>query len=495
MSSSVQSLVPQAHLSRPDDGDEIEMAGGLESRMEPLQRVVTAATTPTSENAEDEISTWKSVTIVISSFTIVFVCCGLNFAFGVYQALFEEYAEQPDNPFTGATPAQIDLIGTLGISFMTIGAPFAVAWAKLFSPRKVAFIGGLIFGLSLVLASFGTKLWHFQMTQGFLLGIGTCLSYMVAVTVAPTWFTSRRGLAMGIILSGTGVGGLVWAPSMTASVEHMGFRNTLRVSGAFSAVCVAAASMALGWEPATRRALEAERAARTSSRASGMLKVPLLDVRVARTRKFAAQALGAVLQSAAYYTPVFFFASYARTLGYGPAAGANFIAVSNACNAVGKIAIGHAADRVGRLNLLFLTTLMSAIVTVAFWLPSTLYPYDGGAGGGARGLFVAFTVFYGIFASAYVSLFPTSLVELFGTQNFASVNGVLYMVRGMATMIGTPVGGALIRSSAAGLGPKTYEGMSVLVSVLLFGAAVAVLWVRAEAMISHDGTRVWKWRL
>lgn len=29
-----------------------------------------------------------------------------------------------------------------------------------------------------------------------------------------------------------------------------------------------------------------------------------------------------------------------------------------------------------------------------------------------QGFFIAFTVLYGIFASAYVSLFPTSLVEL-----------------------------------------------------------------------------------
>lgn len=428
--------------------------------------------------------------IVIASFTIVFTCCGLNFAFGVYQALFESMARQSGTPFTGASPAQIDLIGTLSISLMTIGAPFAVAWAKHFSPRSVSFVGGGVFGLALVLASFGTRLWHFELTQGLLLGIGTCLCYMVPVTVAPTWFTSRRGLAMGIVLSGTGVGGLVWAPALTACIDKMGFRNTLRLTGGLSFALVTAASRSMAWEPVTSARIAVENEARTG-RAGGLLNVPLVDWRVAKSRKFLAQALGAIFQSAAYYTPVFFFASYAGTLGYSARAGANFIAISNACNAIGKIVIGHAADRVGRLNTLLLTTLLSAAATLGFWLPSTLH--DGSAE--SRRLFIAFTVFYGILSSAYVSLFPTSLVELFGPQNFTSVNGALYMVRGMATMVGTPVGGVLIRSSATALGPRAYEGMSVLVGSLLFAATAAVVWVRIEAAIGPDGRANRKWKL
>ncbi|KZF19078.1 MFS general substrate transporter [Xylona heveae TC161] len=436
-----------------------------------------------------EKSKGQSVAIVAASFTIIFTCCGLNFAFGVYQALYETLARQPGTPFTGASPAEIDLIGTLCISLMTIGAPFVVAWAKRFSPRHVSFAGGLIFGVSLVLASFGKALWHFELTQGLLCGIGTCLSYMVAVTTAPTWFTSHRGLAMGVILSGTGVGGLVWAPALNACINSLGFRNTLRLTGAVSFALVSIASAAITWEPTSKARFWTENNARTS-RADGILKVPLVDIRVARTRKFAAQALGAIFQSAAYYTPVFFFASYARSLGYGDTAGANFIALSNACNAVGKIVIGYAADRIGRLNTLFITTLFSAIAAIGFWLPSTM----GDATTRTQGLFVTFVIFYGIFASAYVALFPTSLIEIFGAQNFASVNGVLYMVRGMATMVGTPVGGVLTRNTASALSPKTFEGMSILVSVLLFAASAAVLWVRMEAMVGPSGIVSWKWR-
>ncbi|KAE8164387.1 major facilitator superfamily domain-containing protein [Aspergillus tamarii] len=454
------------------------------ARLRPMSVCLTSA----KDYFKAQGSKWRPALVVVASFIIVFTCCGLIFAWGVYQALYERLAREPGTPFTGATPAEIDLIGTIAVSLMTIGAPFAVAWAKRFRPSTVAFVGGLIFGLSLVLASFGTALWHFELTQGFLNGIGTCLSYMVAVTTAPTWFTRHRGLAMGIILSGTGVGGLVWAPALNACVDRLGFRNTLRLTGGLSFALVSIASGAMAWEPSNRARIDTENSARTS-RADGILKVPLVDWRVAKSRKFVAQALGAVFQSAAYYTPVFFYASYAQTLGYGTTASSNFIALSNACNAIGKIIIGHLADRVGRLNALFITTLLSAISAVAFWLPSTCL----GETTQSQGLFITFTVFYGVFASAYVSLFPTSLVELFGAQNFASVNGVLYMVRGMATMVGTPVGGVLVRSTASNLGPETFRNMSLLVSALLFAATGAVLWVRVEAMVGPNGGVSWKW--
>lgn len=399
-------------------------------------------------------------------------------------------ARQPNTPFTGASAAQIDLIGTISISLMTIGAPFSVAWAKRFSPRLISFVGGCIFSLSLILASFGTKLWHFHLTQGVLLGMGTCMPYMAAVTVAPTWFSSRRGLAMGIILAGTGVGGLVWAPALGALIKAIGFRHSLRLAGSLSFGLMAASSAALSWEAQSQARINAENTSR-SGRLDGILKVPLVDWRVANSRRFVAHSLGAIFQSAAYYTPVFFFASYASTLGYSATAGANFIALSNACNAIGKIVIGSLADRFGRLNTLFLTTLISAVVTVGLWLPSTAAygtPHE------SRGLFIAFTVFYGLFASAYVSLFPTSLIEIFGTQNFASVNGFLYMIRGMATLAGTPVAGVLIHSRSGSSSPLAYQNMSVLVSILLFAATAAVLWVRIEAMIGPDNKFKYKWR-
>ncbi|KAF2230651.1 MFS general substrate transporter [Viridothelium virens] len=419
----------------------------------------------------------RAILIVVASFALTFTGCGLNFAFGVYQELYESMG----GPFENVSPAAIDLIGTLAVSIMTIGAPVASSWTKAYSPRSVVLIGGLLLGLGNILASFGNQLWHFILTQGLLVGMGTSLSYIPAVTVSPGWFDKRRGLAMGVVSSGTGVGGVCWAPALRALNAKIGFRNTLRLTGVVGFVMIGVAGLVLKWDPDSERRNEIE-----YPRNSGgfrKVRIPLVDWRIARSRTFVAQAVGATLQSAAYYTPVYFFSAYSRTLGYTAAAGANFIAASNASSAGGKVALGWFADRFGRLNTLLACTLISAAITLGLWLPSTLTGVTESHG---KGLFVAFAITYGIFAGSYISLFPTALVEIFGVQNFASVNGFLYMVRGFGTLAGTPAAGALIKSrshmSISTLqAASAYERTAILIGALLAAATLAVLWVRMEA--------------
>lgn len=95
-------------------------------------------------------------------------------------------AKEPNNPFTGSSTAIISLIGILAIALMTIGGPFVIIWAKVYSPQLVISAGGLVFGLAFILASFSQNQWQFALTQGVLAGIGTCMSYVTMTAVAPT---------------------------------------------------------------------------------------------------------------------------------------------------------------------------------------------------------------------------------------------------------------------------------------------------------------------
>ncbi|KAF2190928.1 putative MFS monocarboxylate transporter [Zopfia rhizophila CBS 207.26] len=451
---------------------------------EPRQQV-SIATILKGQNA-------TSTLVVIAAFVVMFTSCGLNFAFGVYQELYESMSSSPDpNPFTNASPALISLIGTLALSSMSLGAPFASAWSKSYSPRTIILMGGLIFALSNVLASFCYKFWQFLLTQGMLLGIGTCMTYIPAVTVAPGWFTTHRGLAVGVLSSGTGVGGLVWAPVLRTLNTNIGFRNTLRLTGAVSLLPLAFSAMILKWEPEIERRNNVEL---QSSRSRFL--VQLIDWRVARSRKFVAQLLSAALQASAYYAPLYFLSAYGRTLGYSAAEGAKYIALSNASSAVSKIVIGWTADRVGRLNVLLFTTFISAVTVFGLWLPSMLFGIDQNG----RPLFVAFTILFGIFAGAYISLFPTTLVELFGVQHFASVNGFLYMARGAAALVGVPTAGALIRGDYGSEEVRTsqaYFQTSSIIGSLLVGTTLGVAWVRIEASLGMTGRpeeRTRRWR-
>ncbi|CEI60064.1 hypothetical protein FVEN_g8145 [Fusarium venenatum] len=242
---------------------------------------------------------------------------------------------------------------------------------------------------------------------------------------------------------------------------------------------------ALSWEPQMAASLKC-----TDTRpgwATGLCKVPLPPRDLVFTRKFLAQSINAFFQSAAYYTPIFYIAAYSKTLGYNETDGANFTALSNACNAIGKVGVGFVADKIGRLDSFFLTTLLSCTSTAGLWVSSTVLGSSDIELG--RALFIAFTVVYGLFASAYIGLFSPALVELFGITDMPHITGIMYMFQGAAGLLGTPVAGLLVTESAS---PNSYLYMAALVGAFMFISTISVQWARMELMVERAGGK-WQW--
>ncbi|KAJ5997776.1 hypothetical protein N7522_009436 [Penicillium canescens] len=430
----------------------------------------------------------RQIFVVAAGFITMFMTCAIIFSYGVYQAIYEEMAKQPNTPFSGTSSSIISLIGTLSIALMSMGGPFIMTWAKLYGPQPVIMTGGLVFGIGCILASLSEYVWEFALTQGLLIGLGTCMAYVPTMSVAPTWFDKRRGLAMGVVISGSACGGMIWPPVLRAITSAIGFRNALRISGCLVALFVPLAGYTLRWEPTFGEKVAGQTAG--ISKKIGWIQAPFVDWKIARSKKFVSQALGCFLQSTGYATPLFFYAAYARSLGYNVSMADNFITISNAANFVSRIVIGYAADKLGRLNVLFLTTIMSSVAVFAFWLPST---FAGGAvsSTAADVLFILFAVVYGCFGSAYISLFPASLIELFGVQHFTSVNGALYLIRGMGALLGTPLTSLLLPGQSALSDPSNYLSVSYTAGILLFAASLATLWVRIEGSAGKN----WTWNL
>ncbi|KAL4926032.1 major facilitator superfamily domain-containing protein [Aspergillus undulatus] len=193
--------------------------------------------------------------------------------------------------------------------------------------------------------------------------------------------------------------------ALRAMITDLGFRNALRISGCISLTLVSVAGYALRWE--LKFAEQVGRQTQGLRRRSGWIKAPMVNYRVARSKRFVAQTLSCFLQSAAYSTPLFFYAAYASTLGYNSTIAANFITLNNVSNFVSRIAVGYCADRYGRINALVATALPSAIAVFAFWLPSMFHdshqhhPADI-TKSSADALFIVYTILYGTFASAYI---------------------------------------------------------------------------------------------
>lgn len=91
-----------------------------------------------------------------------------------------------------------------------------------------------------------------------------------------------------------------------------------------------------------------------------------------------------------------------------------------------------------------------------------------------------FTVSYSLFASAYVSPFLPTLGEVFRIQEMPGIMGFMFMMQGIAAMVGTPVAGILTHSNGMTMNSNDYLGMAALITGLMFVAAVAAVWVKLE---------------
>src|SRR2546428_1085576 len=113
----------------------------------------------------------------------------------------------------GWTVSQVTLAFELAILMLGFAAFAGGLWMKRSGPRHVAAIGGLCYGLGLVLAGqVGGHLGLLYLFYGVLGGIGLGFSYLVAVATLVQWFPDKRGMVTGLAVDRFGAGALVTAP-------------------------------------------------------------------------------------------------------------------------------------------------------------------------------------------------------------------------------------------------------------------------------------------
>ncbi|KAJ1800442.1 hypothetical protein LPJ59_001100, partial [Coemansia sp. RSA 2399] len=178
--------------------------------------------------------------VVASSFIMLNFCMGCVNAYGSYQTYYHL------NQFPDAPMSTLSWIGTLQFGVMNLFGILSGILCERFDIRIITFTGGLIMGVSLIIASFcDGAVWKLILTQGIMFSIGASLTFIPSMSIPSQWFTKYRPLAIGIALSGSGIGGLWLAPATRAMINHLGTGWALRITGivAFASVSVASLFM------------------------------------------------------------------------------------------------------------------------------------------------------------------------------------------------------------------------------------------------------------
>ncbi|KAJ3363333.1 hypothetical protein GGF31_000998 [Allomyces arbusculus] len=402
---------------------------------------------------------WLSVVV---SFLTTFVVFGNQVSFGVYQKYYLS-TDYPD-----AKPSTVSLIGSLGPAAQFIVGILIGRVVDRTSYRFTIAAGAVTIGVSLVLASFATQIWHLALTQGVLFGFGCSLAFFPGVSLPTQWFVERRALAVGIAIAGSGCGGIVFTAMIGALLPRLGSPWTLRICG-FTSLAL----LGLG-------------ALLTRSRVTPQVhkgKKPLLDVSLLRDKKFLSLLFTVLCFPFGLNIPFFYLPSFVATVAHQPASfTTTLLTVTNVASIVGRIVSGYIADKVGTINMYICTVICTGVPFLALWLPA----------GESTGMLLAFGALFGFFSGGFFSMNTTATSVIFGVQRLPSVLGLLYAVTVIGNLAGPPIAGALVTAMtradgvyATAAGP--YLGAIAVTGSIIIIGALGILYLRFAIL----NRRVW----
>lgn len=205
--------------------------------------------------------------------------------------------------------------------------------------------------------------------------------YMPVIKLLPEWFSERRGLAGGIIFSGTGVGGFVFPFVLNALLEKVGLRWTLRILAMGTSSCSAIALLCMRSRFPVPKYNATQRRPKLIPPHLSWLRSPLFIsfvshhlVHVRRharnisltRRSHTSQIVTNLLQGLSQFPVALYIAMFTRSISDQFTATV-ILALFNASAVVGQVLLGHLTDRFPYPSIMFVSAIGSALSAFLLW--------------------------------------------------------------------------------------------------------------------------------
>ncbi|XP_030643299.1 monocarboxylate transporter 9a [Chanos chanos] len=125
-------------------------------------------------------------------------------------------------------------VGSMVSGMALIASPVCSACVENFGARPVTIFSGVMVAGGLMLSAFAPSVSFLIFSYGIVVGIGCGLVYAATLTITCQYFDKRRGLALGIVTTGTSVGGFLYATVQNELVELFGLEGCLLIIGALA---------------------------------------------------------------------------------------------------------------------------------------------------------------------------------------------------------------------------------------------------------------------
>jgi MFS family permease len=97
-----------------------------------------------------------------------------------------------------------------------------------YGPRWLLIVGTVTYVFGLMMTSLATEYYQFILAQGIVASVGSSMCFNAALSSTSGWFFKKRGYALGIVASGSSLGGVVLPIMMSHMIPQVGFGWAMR---------------------------------------------------------------------------------------------------------------------------------------------------------------------------------------------------------------------------------------------------------------------------
>ncbi|BEI80069.1 hypothetical protein CcaverHIS002_0105980 [Cutaneotrichosporon cavernicola] len=319
--------------------------------------------------------------------------------------------------------------------------------------RTLIISGTVLATIALIGLAFSKEFYQIFLSNAAF-GLAGGIVYSPATAVAGHWFLKRRAEAVGFIVAGSGLGGVMYPIMLKEMLEKLSFRDTILIIMGFNLVLMLPACF---W-------MKARLPPRAPPPLSA-LKKPW------RESRYVFLCLGTACYAMNIMSPYFNAGILAQGNKTSPEIVAYAVAILQAGSFVGRIAAGRLADRYGVWLVFGAIPFATSVTLFAFWVGPV------GTAPTIIGL-----VLYGAFSGGWFTLAAAATAAISPMEEIGSRIGMMWNGIALPMLIGPVVTGRLIE-----IGDNTFKYAGIWVGCTMFLAGLLSIGPLAVGFLQRRG--------
>lgn len=316
-------------------------------------------------------------------------------------------------------------------------------------------IGGILFGLGLILTAYVQTPTQLYITYGVIAGLGVGIAYSGTIANTVKFFPDKRGLAAGLATAGYGSGATIVAPIASSLIINQGVLTTFKLLGVVFLTIILLGSIFIkrapvgykpeGWEPKAQ--VNLAKPAAIDKKWTEMLQDPRWYVLACM---FVVGTLSG-LMIIAHASPI-----GQEIFKLTPQVAALYVSLIAIANTLGRIVWGWVSDKIGRYNTL--TILYAVAAAMLFVLANVTTPFG----------FAISAMGIGLCYGGAMGIFPSIVSENYGNKNFGVNYGITFAAFGIAAFYGPQIAAKVKMANHGNYSQAFYIALALsLVGIIL----------------------------